>query len=65
MTYTLTRNDAVIGYGLSRKGCLVLMERIKQLAQSEPGHDIKYSGCGMAQMLSVGSNLYVMVPEHG
>ena len=58
--YTLTRNGIEIASNLTRRMCLVLMERIKTLALDE-GHDVVFSGLNNAVQLQVGRNTYMAV----
>ena len=55
--FTLYRNTHPIASNLSRRACVVLMERIKSIALSE-GHPVTFSGVNSTICLQVGGNTY-------
>ena len=60
--FTLSRNHHPIASDLSRRACVVLMERIKSIALSE-GFPVCFSGHGGSICLQVSGNTYMGVAQ--
>ena len=61
-TYTLIRNQTPLASGITKRIGLVLMDRIKTIAQHD-NHPISFLGKNDAMILNVGINSYSLVME--